>query len=116
MSHNQYKAYLLDSKRYKGKVLKLESPGFFKGTVLRPGSKPQMRHSEIIVGHLVPVSGGHPTDKPVMNGEHEAMNLLCELIEEAQRHGEAVTVTVRSPRGWTGPNYKIKRRYRQRNE
>jgi len=77
-------------------------PGF-KNIVLKAGRSPFRYRGDIVVGHLVRVKNGHPTDNPRMRQDRHPLALLQALIAEAIEHGEVVVAEVRSPREWKTP-------------
>lgn len=90
-----YRIELRDSKTYKRRMPRLLGVPEFRSVVLRTGKTVEQSRGDILVGKSLCTEPFHLSDSL------PTFNLLYNLIAESINHGEAVTLEVRSPKGWT---------------
>jgi len=95
-----YRLSMEHSPTYKRMMPVVKQVPWFGHVLLRAGKGPMLDGRDILLGHLAPVLGGHPTDSPSLERSRQPFRLLCNLTAEAIEHGEEVWFTARSPWGW----------------
>ena len=90
-----YRIRLRASKTYKRRLPHLLAVPEFKSIVLRTGKTVEQTRGDILIGRVSRTEPFH------LENSRPTFSLLYNLIAEALDQGEAVTLVVRSPKGWT---------------